>query len=100
VRYDPVAKPGVSNLLELLAAATGETPADLADRYSSYGPLKADLSAALVEMLRPVRERYEELASDPGYVLSVLKEGAGKAHEVAATTLERAMSAAGFLAPG
>jgi tryptophanyl-tRNA synthetase len=100
VRYDPASKPGVSNLLEVLAAATGESPSALADRYSSYGPLKADLSAALVELLRPVRERYEELTSDPGHVVSVLAAGAAKAHAVAAVTLDRAMRAAGLLAPG
>jgi len=104
VRYDPGSKPGVSNLLELLAAATGATsdvpvtPAGLADRYTSYGPLKADVSAALVELLTPVRTRYEELKAEPDYVLSVLAAGAAKAHAVAAVTLDRAMRAAGLLA--
>jgi len=100
VRFDPEAKPGVSNLIEILAAATGEDPAAVADRYSSYGPLKADLSAALVELLRPVRERYAELAADPGHVVAVLADGAAKAHAVAAVTLDRAMRATGLLAPG
>jgi tryptophanyl-tRNA synthetase len=100
VRYDPVAKPGVSNLLELLAAATGDTPARLADNYTSYGPLKADVAAALSELLAPVRARYEELKDDPGYVAKVLADGAAKAHTVAAATLDRAMRAAGLLPPG
>ena len=100
VRYDPATKPGVSNLLELLAAATGETPPTLADGYTSYGPLKADLSAALVELLRPSAQRYEELTADPGHVVSVLAAGAAKAHAVAAVTLERAMRAAGLLPAG
>jgi tryptophanyl-tRNA synthetase len=100
VRFDPEAKPGVSNLLELLGAATGDTPANLAADYTSYGPLKADLSAALVELLRPVRERYQELTSDPAHVVSVLAAGAAKAHAVAGATLDRAMRAAGLLAPG
>jgi tryptophanyl-tRNA synthetase len=100
VRYDPESKPGVSNLVELLAAATGAAPSEVAGRYTSYGPLKADLSAALVELLRPVRERYVELAADPGHVVSVLDRGAAKAHAVAAATLDRAMRAAGLLPPG
>jgi tryptophanyl-tRNA synthetase len=100
VRYDPGSKPGVSNLLELLAAATGDNPAKLAVDYTSYGPLKADLSAALVELRAPVRQRYQELTSDPAYVVSVLADGAAKAHAVAAATLERAMAAAGLLPPG
>jgi tryptophanyl-tRNA synthetase len=100
VRYDVAAKPGVSNLLELLAAATGGSPADLAAGYNSYGPLKADVASALVELLRPVRARYEELKADPGHVVAVLAAGAAKAHVVAAATLDRAMRAAGLLAPG
>ena len=100
VRYDPGSKPGVSNLLELLAAATGAHPSEVAGRYTSYGPLKADLSAALVELLRPVRERYVELEADPGHVVSVLATGAAKAHAVAAATLDRAMRAAGLLPAG
>ena len=53
VRYDPAAKPGLSNLLDLLAAATDRRPADVAAGYSRYGDLKKDLSDALVELLRP-----------------------------------------------
>ena len=58
VRYDPVAKPGVSNLLSILAAATGRTPDECAGGYSQYGPLKADTAAAVVELLAPVQQRY------------------------------------------
>jgi len=100
VRYDPPTRPGVSNLLELLAAATGGDPAALADNYTGYGPLKADVAAGLVELLRPVRERHAELRAAPDYVTSVLADGAAKAHSVAAATLDRAMRAAGLLAPG
>ncbi len=57
VHYEPKSKPGVSNLLELLAAATGGDPAELANRYSDYGSLKKDTAAALIEMLRPIQER-------------------------------------------
>ena len=52
-------KPGVSNLLSILAASTGESPEALADRYSQYGPLKEDTAAAVIELLRPIQERYE-----------------------------------------
>jgi tryptophanyl-tRNA synthetase len=99
VRYDPVTKPGVSNLLELLAASAGGDPAELASRYANYGTLKADVAEALSELLRPVRERLTELQSQRGYVESVLAEGAAKAKTVAGPTLDRAMRAAGLLAP-
>ena len=97
VRYDPERKPGVSNLLELLAIATGRTPAEVASGYSQYGPLKADAAAAVVEFLRPVQERFAELARDPGYVHAVLDKGAAKAQAVAAETLARAKHAVGLL---
>lgn len=100
VAFDPVKRPGVANLLSLLAAATGGDPAELADRYSQYGPLKADVAAAVIELLRPIQERYEELGSDPGIVASVLADGAQKATEVASATLARARRAMGLLEPG
>jgi tryptophanyl-tRNA synthetase len=99
VRYDPDRKPGVSNLLELLAAASGGDPAALASGYVNYGQLKADVAEALSEMLRPARERVTELRSDKGYVQSVLANGADRARSVAGPTLDRAMRAAGLLAP-
>src|SRR5438067_904763 len=97
VRYDPEHKPGVSNLLTILAVATGRRPEDLAPQYSEYGPLKADAAAAVVEFLRPVRERYAELADDPGGTAAVLKRGAEKAQQVAGATLARAKEAIGLL---
>jgi len=99
VRYDPAKKPGVSNLLELLAAATGEDLEELPGRYESYGQLKKDVAEALVELLRPVRERHARIAADRGYTEAVLVEGAAKAHAVAGPTFDRAMRAAGLLAP-
>ncbi len=97
VRFDVAEKPGVSNLLSILAASTGEPIETLAARYTQYGPLKKDTAAALIEVLRPIRERYTELAADPGAMTEVLRKGAGKAHDVAAVTYERARSAIGLL---
>jgi tryptophanyl-tRNA synthetase len=97
VRYDPAAKPGVSNLLELLAAATASTPAEVATGYSQYGPLKADTAAAVVELLRPVQERFRELESDPGHVNEVLAKGAAKAVGIAGPVLARARESIGLL---
>jgi tryptophanyl-tRNA synthetase len=96
VRYDPQAKPGVSNLLAILAAATGEAPEALAGRYDQYGPLKTDAAAAIVELLAPVQARYAELSADPGALAELLAKGADKAREVAAVTLERAQRAVGL----
>ena len=100
VRYDRAAKPGLSNLLELLAVATGRTPTVVAHSYERYGDLKDDVADALVELLRPVRERREALAADPGAVTSLLATGADKARDVASATYRRAASAIGLLSPG
>lgn len=97
VRFDREAKPGVANLLELLAVATGREPADVARDYTQYGTLKADTAAAVVEFLRPVHERFADLMADPGQVGDVLAKGAEKAQAVAAGTLARARAAMGFL---
>ena len=99
VRYDRAAKPGVANLLELLAGATGRTPQDVATGYTRYGDLKRDVAEALGELLRPVRERRVALEGDPAYVESVLAEGAATAHEVAARTYAAAADAMGLLPP-
>jgi len=97
VAFDPEKKPGVANLLQILAAATGKSPDDVAGGYSQYGPLKADAAAAVVELLRPVRERYTELASDLEEIRATLRRGAEKAEAVAATTLARARTSIGLL---
>ncbi|MGO8872044.1 MAG: tryptophan--tRNA ligase [Acidimicrobiales bacterium] len=100
VRYDPGSKPGVSNLLELLAVSTGRTPNEVAGTYVRYGDLKADTAEALVELLRPVRDRRAALAAEPRAVASILARGAAKAQAVAGATYGRAAEAIGLLAPG
>ena len=97
VVYDPEAKPGVSNLLEILGAATGQSPAELAKGYTQYGPLKSDAREAVIELLAPIQRRYRELLDDPGELAAMLRKGADKARAVAAVTLERAYRAIGFL---
>ena len=100
VRYDPVAKPGVSNLLEILAAVQGRRPEEVAGDYSRYGPLKADLAAAVIGALAPIQAAYRRWNDDPGAVTKVLQTGAERADEVARATLRRAYDAVGLVAPG
>jgi tryptophanyl-tRNA synthetase len=89
VRYDPETRPGVSNLLSILGAATGADPAALAERYDQYGPLKADTAEAVIELLRPVQERFAALAADPAETARILALGADKARKTAGATLAR-----------
>ncbi len=100
VRFDPETKPGVSNLLSILGAATGRDPKALADDYEMYGPLKTDCAEAVVEMLRPVQERHAELVADPAATMAILAAGAAKASTVASATLTRCREAVGLLPAG
>ena len=97
VRYSVTDKPGVSNLLDILAAAGGGTPAQLAEEYSQYVPLKADAASAVIAMLEPIQHRYRELMNDPGELQRLLNIGANRAQEQAAATLSRAYEAIGLL---
>ncbi|GGT12839.1 MULTISPECIES: tryptophan--tRNA ligase [Streptomyces] len=99
VVYDRVERPGVANLLEILAACAGGEPEELAAGYDSYGALKKDVAEAVVEVLRPVRERHRELCADPGHVEGVLREGAARARGIARPTVDAAYRAIGLLAP-
>lgn len=99
VRFDAEQKPGLANLLTLLGAATQEAPSVLAERYERYGDLKRDTAEALVELLRPLQQRYEEFEADPAQVMKLLDAGATSAREVADRTYAAAANAAGLLAP-
>jgi tryptophanyl-tRNA synthetase len=93
VRHDPVRQPGVTNLLAILEACTGEP----AGRFSSYGELKRAVTDAVEAALAPVRARHAELARDPGYVRKVLADGREKVRPTAHATVRRARQAIGLL---
>jgi tryptophanyl-tRNA synthetase len=100
VRYEPATKPGVSNLLEILAACTGGTPADLAPGFRAYDQLKTAVTDAVVALLEPVQRRYREITADPGHVHRVLDAGRKVARERANATVRRAREAIGLLLAG
>jgi len=97
VAYDRAKKPGVTNLLEILSVCTGTSPQDLAGKYTQYGPLKTDTGEAVIELLRPIQARYNELMTDRAELAALVRKGSQKAGVVAAATLERAYTAIGFL---
>jgi tryptophanyl-tRNA synthetase len=97
VRYDVAAKPGVSSLLDILAAATGSTPQEAAAGYTQYGPLKVDAGEAVVALLEPIQARYAELIADKGELARLLRIGADRARVVASATLRRAYDAIGLV---
>ncbi|MEN8653750.1 tryptophan--tRNA ligase [Streptomyces sp. 21So2-11] len=99
IRYDPVDKPGVSNLLSIYATLTGATVAELEKSYEGkmYGALKTDLADAMVEFVTPFRARTQEYLDDPETLDSILAKGAEKARAVAAETLAQAYDKVGLL---
>ncbi|PKW08478.1 tryptophanyl-tRNA synthetase [Streptomyces sp. 1222.5] len=99
VVYDRENRPGVANLLEILAACTDGRPEALAGAYESYGALKKDTAEAVVEVLGPVQARHRELCADPAYVEGVLRDGAEKARAMARPTVDAAYRAIGLLPP-
>ncbi|WP_149184391.1 tryptophan--tRNA ligase [Streptomyces sp. TRM49041] len=101
VVYDRDERPGLANLLEVLAACGGAAdPAEVAKGYASYGALKRDVAEAVVELLRPLRERHAELVADPAYVDGVLRDGADRARAIARPVVDRAYRAMGLLPAG
>jgi tryptophanyl-tRNA synthetase len=91
-------KPGITNLIEIMSVATGEPPEAIEGRYDGqgYGPFKADVAEAVVELLEPVKERYRELRADPGELRRLLAVGAGKARAECEPVLETMYERMGF----
>ncbi|BAU85582.1 tryptophanyl-tRNA synthetase [Streptomyces laurentii] len=99
IRYDPVEKAGVSNLLTIMSVLT-ETPiADLEKSYEGkmYGALKTDLAEVMVDFVTPFRTRTQEYLDDPETLDKILAKGAEKARVVAAETLAQTYERIGFL---
>jgi tryptophanyl-tRNA synthetase len=101
VRADVAEKPGITNLLTIMSAATGTSVPDLEKAYDGkgYGDFKADVAAAVVEMLAPMRQRYDELMADETALDAVLADGAARAGEVAAATMDMVRERVGMLRP-
>jgi tryptophanyl-tRNA synthetase len=94
-------KPGVGNLIEILAAVRGSDPAAIEAEFAQarYGDLKGAVAAAVVEYLTPVRERYEQLRGDEDALEAILGDGAARASAIAAETLADVRERMGFGGP-
>ncbi|MEI8335514.1 MAG: tryptophan--tRNA ligase [Actinomycetes bacterium] len=99
INYDPINQPGVSNLLEILSAATDRTVEQtvLELEGQGYGALKSQTADAVVALIEPLQMRLAELESDLGEVGRVLAVGAERAQEIAVPVMERVRSATGLL---
>jgi tryptophanyl-tRNA synthetase len=101
VVHDRAEKPGVANLIEILHVATGDPIPAIEQRYGDdgYATFKQDVAEAVVELLEPIRKRYAEIRDDEGELLRVLADGAARARESSAPTLESMYDRMGFVRP-
>ena len=99
IRFDPENKPGVSNLLTIMAVAQNKSVDEVVKDFDGlmYGHLKVQTGEAVCEMLRPMKEEYSRLIKDEAYLMQCAKEGADRAREIAKVTLYRFKKAIGFV---
>jgi len=98
VKFDEKLKPGISNLLTIHSALSGQSISDLENEFSGkgYGDFKTAVAEVVIAKLEPIGKRTKELMDDPAELSRVLSNGAQKANEVASTTLKAAYSAIGL----
>ena len=99
IRYDPETKPGVSNLLTILCALTGEAMEDAVARLSGkgYGELKAEVTEAAVSTLAPIQQDFKRYLADKAFLEETWRQGAERASRIAERTLSKAMKKIGFI---
>lgn len=99
VRFDPEAKPGVSNLLTILSALSGRSIGELEAHYqgSMYGPFKADVADAVIEFARGYADRTREVLDDQAGLRVLMGDGAAAARDVATATLRDVYQRLGFV---
>lgn len=102
IRFDPAAKPGVSNLLSIIAALTGESVESTAASLEGqgYGALKSRVSECVIEALEPIQAEYRRLTADKAYLQGVLDENAQAANQLARRTLNKVRRKVGLAERG
>ena len=99
IKFDEKEKPGVSNLLTIYSALSGQSISDLENHFAGkgYGDLKGEVADVVVEYLKPIRQKTLELLEDESHLLDMLSKGAAKAQDVASTTLAKTYSNLGLV---
>ena len=94
-------KDGVNNLMSIYSAITGKSMDDIAAEFDGkgYGDFKAAVGEAVVEELRPIRERYEKIVTEKDYLDKLYKQGAESAERIAARTYYKALKKIGYILP-
>ena len=99
VRFDPENKPGVSNLMAIYSTITGKTMEEVEAEFEGkgYGDFKPAVAEAVIQELRPIQERFNQLISDKAYLEQCYKDNAPKAQRIARKTLQKVMKKVGYL---
>jgi tryptophanyl-tRNA synthetase len=99
VRYDPTEKPGVANLMNIYAAVTGKSFAEIEREFDGlgYGAFKPAVGEAVVETLRPIREEAQRIMKDKAYLENLCKTGAERASYIANKTLRKVYKKVGLV---
>ena len=100
VRFDIENKPGVSNLMAIYSTITGRTMEEIEAEFAGkgYGDFKPAVAEAVIEELRPIQERYQQLIGDKAYLEQCYRDNAPKAEHIARKTLQKVMKKIGYLA--
>ena len=100
VRFDPENKPGVSNLMAIYSTITGKTMEEVEQEFAGkgYGDFKPAVAEAVIQELRPIQERYQQLIADKAYLEQCYRDNAPKAERIARKTLQKVMKKVGYLA--
>lgn len=92
-------KAGINNLITIMSAVTGKSIDEIVNEYTGkgYGEFKGDVAEAVVEHIRPIREKYDQLSNDKAYLEGIYKSGAEKARYISSKTLSKVYKKVGFL---
>lgn len=98
-RPEDETKAGINNLLTIMSAVTGSEIEKIVADYSGkgYGDFKKDVAEAVVEEIRPIRQKYDELSKDKQYLVDICKQGAERANEISQRTLSKVYKKVGFV---
>lgn len=91
-------QPGIKNLIDIYSACTGKTPQEVEREFDQkgYGEFKLAVGEAVISVLKPLQDRYNELSKDKAYIDKIIKENAEKANYVATKTLRKVQRKVGF----
>ncbi len=99
VKFDPVKKPGISNLIQIYGSITNKNEKEIEEEFQNkgYGDFKTAVANAVIEKIKPIQDKYKELLENPKYLELIYEQGAKKARELASKTLEEVKGKIGIL---